>query len=89
MLNPLTPTGKIREWRSREAVVTELVAAVKLHAHEHYDEGGWDVVVETYDDAQIAQVIGLARTEAGAIAKFADLVSVWADRQADARNSAF
>lgn len=67
----------------------ELVEAVKDHATKHYDAGGWDVVVETYDDAEIAEVIGGARTVKGALAKFRPMVSVWADRQADARNSEF
>ena len=67
----------------------ELVAVVKAHALTNYDKGGWDVVVEAYDDTMIADVIGKARTPKGAIAKFAPLVDVWADRQADAINSAF
>lgn len=66
----------------------ELVDAVKLHAVTHYSEG-WDVVVETMDDDDINDIIGLARTPAGAIKKFAPIVGVWADRIADARNSAF
>lgn len=66
-----------------------LVQAIKDHAEEHYEDGGWDVVVECYGDEEIAGVIGKARTVKGALAKFQLLVSVWADRQADARNSAF
>lgn len=67
----------------------ELVEAVKDHATEHYNDGGWDMLVEAYEDDQIAEVIGGARTVKGALAKFKPLVSVWADRQADARNSEF
>ncbi len=67
----------------------QLVKAVKAHALEHYSDGGWDVIVETYTDDEIAAQIGQARTVRGALAKFADVVSVWADRQADAENSAF
>jgi len=67
----------------------ELVEAVKAHALEHYEDGGWDVVVECWDDEQIAECIGRARTVKGAIEKFAPIVDVWSDRQADARNSAF
>lgn len=66
-----------------------LVAEVKAHALAHYNDGGWDVVVECYDDDMIADVIGKARTPKGAIGKFKPLVDVWADRQADAINSAF
>lgn len=67
----------------------ELVDIVKSHAIRNYDKGGWDVVVECYDDTMIADVIGKARTPKGAIGKFRPLVDVWADRQADAINSAF
>jgi len=68
----------------------ELVEGVKAHALEHYNDGGWDVIVECYTDAEIAEHIGSrVTTVKGALAKFADAVSIWADRQADARNSAF
>lgn len=62
----------------------ELVEQVKAHATAHYNDGGWDVVVETMDDAAIAEMIGKTRTLAGALAKFKTVVGVWADRQADA-----
>lgn len=67
----------------------ELIEAVKSHALAHYTDGGWDVVVECYSDDEVAEVIGKATTVAGALRKFAPLVDVWSDRQADARNSAF
>jgi hypothetical protein len=67
----------------------ELVAYVKQYAMDHYEDGGWDVVVECFTDAEIEERIGKARTPKGAIRKFASLVDVWSDRQADARNSAF
>ncbi len=67
---------------------TELVEAVKAYAVEHYVDGGWDVVVECWTDEQIGEHIGRARTLAGALRKFATLVDVWADREADARNAA-
>lgn len=61
----------------------ELVEAVKAHAAEHYNDGGWDVIVECWEDDQIAEQIGPARTVKGALAKFATVVDLWADRQAD------
>ena len=69
--------------------MNELIQAVKEHAQAHYNDGGWDVVVECWDDQQIADCIKGARTARGAIRKVATIVSVYADRQADARNSAF
>lgn len=44
-----------------------LVAAVKAHALAHYEEDGWDFVVECYEDADILEAIGNAETEAAAI----------------------
>jgi len=45
--------------------------------------------VECFDDAEIADTIGVAGTVAEALEAFAPLIDVWSDRQADARNSAF
>lgn len=68
---------------------TELTARVKAHALANYSNGGWDVVVECYEDAEIAAEIGDATTFEEAIKAFEPLIDVWSDRQADARNSAF
>lgn len=78
----------------------ELVEAVKAHALAHYEDGGWDVVVECWEDREIADHLDQAHfnddgsiwtvvTAEDAIRAFEPLVDVWADRQADARNSAF
>lgn len=71
------------------ATTTSLVEAVKAHALAHYTDGGWDVIVECWDDDEIAEQIGDASTVEDALAAFAVLVDVWGDGQADARNSAF
>lgn len=58
------------------------------HAGEHYTEGGWDVIVECWTvDLVLEAVEGMTWDEAWEL--FKNLASVWADRQADARNSAF
>lgn len=69
----------------------ELIAAVRAHALRHYDDGGWDVIEEAWDDEDIQECIESfkATTEAEAIEAVGRIVSVYADRQADARNSAF
>ena len=67
----------------------ELVTAVKAHALAHYEEGGWDVLVECWDDADMAEVlveVG-ATTLEEALAAFAPLVDGWSERQTDARIS--
>lgn len=67
----------------------QLIQAVKEYAAAHYEDGGWDVIAECWGDSDIEAHIKGAKTEAQAIALFKTVVSVWADRQADARNSAF
>ncbi len=54
----------------------ELVQAIKDHALAHYEDGGWDVVVECFDDAEIADTIGVAGTVAEALEAFAPLIDV-------------
>ena len=67
----------------------QLVAAVRQHAVAHYDEGGWDFVVEAWDDAKIVREIGEAFTPAGAIRKVAQVVRIQADVRADIMATAF
>ncbi len=81
----------------------ELIAGVRRYAVEHYEDGGWDVIVECWEDAQIGDALvrysrksgrkRRVRTLAEAVTPgksiLADVVSIFADRQADARNSAF
>ncbi len=71
----------------------QLVEAVKAHALEHYNDGGWDVIVECYTDEEIAEHLEKevpgASTSEEAIHSFKWLVDVWDERQKDAINSAF
>lgn len=67
---------------------TELVEQVKQYAMDHYTDG-WDVVAECYDDPKIAEMIGRATTLEEAIHELTPFVEIWADREADARNSVF
>lgn len=69
--------------------MVELVKAVYDHADRHYNDGGWDVIAECFEPAEVAERLTDRMTEAEAIEQFGPSVSVWADRQADARNSAF
>lgn len=67
-----------------------LVDFIKAHAESNYENGGWDVIVECWDDKGIAEVLTErnATTEEEALEAFS-FVEVWADQQADAINSAF
>lgn len=64
-----------------------LINAVRAHAEANYD-AGWDVIVEAWADARIAEAIGKARTEAGAIKAVKVFADIYGDRQADAAISA-
>jgi hypothetical protein len=68
-----------------------LVEFIKSTAAQNYEEGGWDVIVECWSDSDIAEYIleVQATTHEQALEAFERIVGVWADRQADARNSAF
>jgi hypothetical protein len=68
--------------------VQVLVEDVKEHALAHYEEG-WDVIVEAFDDADIADLVGLARTSKGAIAKVAEYVGIRESYAAEIRATAF
>lgn len=82
--------AELARWQAKHTdLYAELVAAVKAHATAHYEDGGWDVIVEAWDDADIRRQIGYASTAKGAIKKVAHVVSIYADREADAVNSAF
>ena len=61
----------------------ELIQAVRDHAITHYNTGGWDEIVECFDDEAIADLIGKSRTASGAIAK----VKKHADQCGEARDS--
>lgn len=64
-----------------------LLQEVKDYALEHYNDGGWDVIVETYEDCELAEEIKGVKTLAGALRRLRPLVAVWSDQQADAQNS--
>lgn len=46
----------------------ELMKAVKQYALDHYEERGWDVLVECHTEAEIAAAIGNATTVPSACA---------------------
>lgn len=72
----LVPVGNVKKLVQVEAMLAErvgdqtpaLVQAVKDHAVMNYNKQGWDVVVECYEDSQIAELIAGCATEEKAIA---------------------
>lgn len=73
----------------------ELIARVKAYALAHYNDGGWDVFVECYGDREYNEFIDRElkyqpdADEDKLFEEFAATASIWADREADAINSAF
>lgn len=43
--------------------VKEAVKAIREHAINNYHQGGWDVVVESYSDLDIAFILGQTSTD--------------------------
>lgn len=52
--------------------VQTLVWAVRTHARTHCVKSGWDAVIQTYGDSEIAGLVRRCRTAAGAINKMAE-----------------
>ena len=79
----------------------ERAEAIMKHAEEHYEEGGWDVIVECYTEGELVNMMGPGTpgmsgylsanrsSEEDIETLRTGLVAIWADQQADARNSAF
>lgn len=66
---------------------TQLVAFIKAHAVTNYQKG-WDVVVETMTDADIAERLGAASSQKAAIAAFAGIVGAFNEQRDMHRNEA-
>ena len=70
--------------------MNEMVQAVKDHATEHYNDGGWDVIIETMDTIQIEEVLRgqhrkgwrPSRSVKGAIERFAAIAATYAEADA-------
>lgn len=59
----------------------EMIAAVKAHALEHYEQNGWDTVVECWADDEIAEVIKDCETNDEAIEEIAPFAAYREDIQ--------
>lgn len=65
----------------------EIIDAIKVHAQANYDNG-WDVIVECYDDADIAEAVswGVAPYSlADAVAELAEAVGLRTEAMQEAR----
>lgn len=71
-----------------KATMNEMVAAVKAHALERY-ENGWDIVVEAMTDEEIADRIKRCTTTKGAIKKLATEVQIHSERRQEVEAEIF
>jgi hypothetical protein len=69
--------------------IKDIIAAVRVHAKAHYNEGGWDYVVEAYDDSEILEEIGDAKTAEEAIRNIGKILKLRDDYRKDIEASAF
>jgi hypothetical protein len=67
----------------------DLVDAVRDYAVDHYEQAGWDIVVECYTDEELAAEIGRARTVKGAIRNVGAAVGVYDGKRRDIQATAF
>lgn len=61
--------------------VQGMVDIVKIHAKANYDKDGWDIVVESYEDSEIAYVIRDCRSNEAAIRKMHSIVKLLDERR--------
>lgn len=73
--------------KSKSDHARTLLAAVREHAVNNYDQGGWDIVVEAYEDEELAELIARApdQTVAGAIQYVGDTVGLVREVEAEHR----
>lgn len=71
--------------------MSEMVAAVKQYATTHYTEDGWDYIVETFEDEDIAKGIreAQARTPEDAIKALHRHVKILDDHRKDIQATVF
>ena len=73
------------------ATMDEMVKAVKAHAVAHYEEGGWDSIVECYSDEELAAEIeeSGATTPEEAISAVGEACGIWDERRREVLAEAF
>jgi hypothetical protein len=67
----------------------KFVEEVKDHALQHYEEDGWDIVVECYSDDEIANIIRGCSTKKEAIWAVLGHVTPYYKFQQEVRAEAF
>jgi len=64
-------------------------ARIKAHALSNYETGGWDYIVESFEDSEIATEIEGCKTYKEALKKMKRLATVLDDRRKDIQATAW
>jgi hypothetical protein len=69
----------------------QLIKAVREYAVAHYEEGGWDILVECWEDADIAKPLARAnsKTPEDAIAIIGTILGVQDSYRRDIQSEVF
>ena len=68
---------------------TELVNHVKQYAREHYEQDGWDVIVECWSDDEIAEKLDLSMTNEDAVHAIHYFAKIYNSRRKDVEAEIF
>ena len=82
---PISPE-RLAELKVRDA---GFVAAIRKYAVEHYNQDGWDILVECYEDAEILEEIIGATSEERAILMIQSTLKILHEHRADIQAEAF
>ena len=66
--------------------MSNLIAAVRKYAIANYEKDGWDYLVECWEDSDIQEAIGIAKTERSAINACRRIVRIMDERRQEVRS---
>ena len=69
--------------------MNEIIKQLRAYALEHYEEGGWDYLVECYEDKDILEMIEGCSTFEEALPKVAKIMRIKDDYRKDIEAEAF
>jgi len=67
----------------------DICQAVRAHAAEYYTFNGWDIVSETFDDADILEAVGGATTLNGAYIRVGKVARLLHEQRREVQSTAF
>lgn len=68
---------------------TEWIRAIRIHALAHYNENGWDYLVECYSDEDILVAMKDARNYDEALRYVSEVVELMNERRTEIQSEAY